>query len=81
MATGIPYATVPLGLYSNRRSFCLGFVVRMFDDELLMRIMAAFENTFPARLVPPIFEYKSVVDRSRYHLRRATPYLKHLLWP
>ena len=49
-----PNATVPAGyLAGSGRPFGIGFIARPHGEETLLRLMAAFEATFPARRLPP----------------------------
>lgn len=54
-------ATVPIGYYGEGsgkvgQPYGLAFVARRFGERKLIRVMAAFEQNFPARRVPSQLE-------------------------
>ena len=55
-----PVGTVPLGTYPNGRPYGLGFAGRYLEDQKVLSIMRLYEETFPARHVPPKLRWKRV---------------------
>lgn len=56
MGAGYPIASVPLGFANyNGRAFGMEFVARNGEEDKLLRVMRAWEATFPeARKPPPL---------------------------
>lgn len=53
--TGYPCATMPLGVYEKSgRPFGLVLIARKHEEGKLLRIMAAYEASFPPRALPSL---------------------------
>lgn len=54
-ASGYPFATLPLSYFKkNGRPFGLVAIAPAWQEELLVRVMSAWEATFPKRRVPEL---------------------------
>ena len=52
---GYPCATMPLGVLSRfGRPYGLCLIARKYEEGTLLRIMGAYETTFPPRAVPTL---------------------------
>jgi amidase len=55
--TGYPIAVMPLSyLDFNGRPFGMAVLAREHQDELLVKVLSAWEATFPARRPPPLLQ-------------------------
>ena len=54
-AAGYPFATLPLSYFKkNGRPFGLVAMAQAWQEELLVRVMSAWEATFPKRCAPEL---------------------------
>lgn len=54
-ASGYPFATLPLSYFNkNGRPFGLVAIASAWQEELLVRVMSAWEATFPKRRIPEL---------------------------
>ena len=52
LTIGYPIVTVPLGTLETGEPFGLSFIGTKYSEPILIRLMAAYEAAFPARVVP-----------------------------